>query len=241
MYKTEYSPDCCLECTFCTTIICILLWDTLLDVAFFYWSNWTNRNSSSVNMGCAICLADELDNEAFILQCYHSFCLECIQSWLKHGTTCPLCKRNIEGLVYNIENDTNFQLLVITNTDTKLMIPQHPKRTQIYALNLHVVENKKVHNQIVNSATYKQKRIGEWIERDLQTILKSFHTDMLTQFALSVLSKRFETNVDVCKELREFLGDSTEKFVEEFDYFSRSKLSLDMYDRTVQYVPNTEK
>ena len=42
---------------------------------------------------CAICLEELKENNKIILECNHSFHLECIKEWFKNNNTCPFCRR----------------------------------------------------------------------------------------------------------------------------------------------------
>jgi hypothetical protein len=46
---------------------------------------------------CCICYGAQ--RESVILQCTHSYCLECITKWATHNHNCPICRRTIERYV----------------------------------------------------------------------------------------------------------------------------------------------
>lgn len=53
---------------------------------------------------CSICLDDYVPGDAMIvLACHHKYHVNCITSWLKRDSTCPLCKQRVgrgeEGMV----------------------------------------------------------------------------------------------------------------------------------------------
>ena len=46
---------------------------------------------------CTICLENYKDGDDFIaLPCIHIFHSDCIKTWLKNQTTCPICKNEIK-------------------------------------------------------------------------------------------------------------------------------------------------
>ncbi|CAO3632009.1 unnamed protein product [Cunninghamella echinulata] len=72
-------------------------------------NNNNNKNIKSSNSNqpkCTICL-QEYTNRTFVRNCYHSFCFSCIKQWINIVPECPLCKRTILSLVYNIVEETN--------------------------------------------------------------------------------------------------------------------------------------
>lgn len=60
---------------------------------------------------CAICL-DSIGakNKCFADNCLHQFCYDCITEWLKSKKECPLCKRHLVRIMYDIESDGTYKL-----------------------------------------------------------------------------------------------------------------------------------
>ena len=56
---------------------------------------------------CTICLED-IANKAMVDKCFHVFCYDCISQWADVTTTCPLCKRPFDSIIYNIVSDQHF-------------------------------------------------------------------------------------------------------------------------------------
>ena len=49
---------------------------------------------------CTICMSDFEENEKVkVLDCMHSYHSECIDTWLKKNTTCPVCKKDMREFV----------------------------------------------------------------------------------------------------------------------------------------------
>lgn len=55
-----------------------------------------NQDQNQDQDKCSICLSSYSSNYSQItLSCYHTFDLECLNQWLKHSLTCPMCRKNI--------------------------------------------------------------------------------------------------------------------------------------------------
>jgi hypothetical protein len=58
---------------------------------------------------CTICI-QEYSNRTFLRPCYHSFCFTCIKHWINIdncSVVCPICRQQINSLVYNIDDEEN--------------------------------------------------------------------------------------------------------------------------------------
>lgn len=60
---------------------------------------------------CAICL-DSITpkNKCYAVNCMHQFCYDCITQWLQSKKECPLCKRHLVGIMYDIESNDSYKL-----------------------------------------------------------------------------------------------------------------------------------
>lgn len=47
---------------------------------------------------CSICLENHTDTNTTTTNCNHKFGKECINQWLNHNNTCPLCRTNITNI-----------------------------------------------------------------------------------------------------------------------------------------------
>lgn len=55
------------------------------------------ENLSPENKSCVVCMSDFEDGEdLIILDCFHRYHKECIDSWLTKNSTCPICKTDIK-------------------------------------------------------------------------------------------------------------------------------------------------
>ncbi|EGD78993.1 hypothetical protein PTSG_01964 [Salpingoeca rosetta] len=61
---------------------------------------------------CPICL-DALNDKALLDGCFHSFCFECIMSWLNVSRTCPLCKAPVSSVIHSIKSATIFKRITL--------------------------------------------------------------------------------------------------------------------------------
>ncbi|KAL7123816.1 hypothetical protein ABFS83_14G007700 [Erythranthe nasuta] len=54
-----------------------------------------------LNLECAVCLSEFKENECLRLlpKCGHFFHLECVDKWFISGTTCPVCRTEVEAVV----------------------------------------------------------------------------------------------------------------------------------------------
>ena len=64
-----------------------------------YTNNIIKDEDSNKNKVCCICL-DNFENPTSIkvLECNHIFHRNCINSWLKNKTNCPICRKNTKYL-----------------------------------------------------------------------------------------------------------------------------------------------
>ncbi|KAL0038807.1 hypothetical protein WJX79_008638 [Trebouxia sp. C0005] len=60
---------------------------------------------------CPICLTEiaKLNEKAILNNCMHVFCIECISRWASKKRVCPLCKGRIQGYMYNIQSELDYQ------------------------------------------------------------------------------------------------------------------------------------
>lgn len=72
--------------------------------------NFINADEISLNLQCSIC--NEVFNNPMRLDCGHTYCYECIKTWIKKKNQCPNCRQKIieslisrDLLAYNIIND----------------------------------------------------------------------------------------------------------------------------------------
>jgi 3-dehydroquinate dehydratase len=44
---------------------------------------------------CVICYSNKTNN---ILNCNHKFCSDCINKWIEHNNSCPMCRSSIKNI-----------------------------------------------------------------------------------------------------------------------------------------------
>ena len=47
-------------------------------------------------MSCPVCL-NEITSPK-VTSCKHAFCAECLDAWLQREETCPMCRKNLNGV-----------------------------------------------------------------------------------------------------------------------------------------------
>jgi len=57
---------------------------------------------------CSICLSNIEKSNDCLTNCNHFFCKECLNKWLKHNLTCPMCRVEIK----NYTNEGEMTLLI---------------------------------------------------------------------------------------------------------------------------------
>jgi hypothetical protein len=201
----------------------------------------TNNTYLTFKEQCAICLETQLI-PAMLLPCYHSFCIECITLWLEHNTNCPLCKRYVTDIIYDIKSENQYRILHLTNHNTQVStVPDHEFRRRVYSTPLQCVFDKKIHFMKFSTQYFRErqewykKKMSPWIRRDLETILKTKQVDMMVEYVMSLLP-----NVELGREFVEKLSvflkeEDAKKFCDELYMFACSKLSMKAYDQQVQY------
>ncbi|TKR64631.1 hypothetical protein L596_025129 [Steinernema carpocapsae] len=64
-------------------------------------SQFTRSRKSAENDGkCSICLSEKKESRTTLSSCSHSFCLVCIQHWIRQQGICPLCKVKSDFISY---------------------------------------------------------------------------------------------------------------------------------------------
>lgn len=60
---------------------------------------------------CPICLShvERPEDRAVAVHCMDQFCYSCITRWLDVKRQCPVCKRPLAGLLYDIQSDSSYQ------------------------------------------------------------------------------------------------------------------------------------
>lgn len=74
-----------------------------------------NEEIDDIFPTCPICLTEiaKLTEKAVLNNCMHVFCVECISRWASKKRVCPLCKGRIQGYMYNIQSQQDYQQRII--------------------------------------------------------------------------------------------------------------------------------
>lgn len=192
---------------------------------------------------CPICLEDQIKNPSILHPCMHTFCSECINEWLGRSQQCPLCKQKILGLVHDIKSDTDYKMFKF---DPNVSIPYHPYRVKIYDNGFEVLFDKRIHNvpfsldfYVKNQKLY-ENRILKWIQRELETIFKSYSVEQTSVFINSLLSIYEIKDEEFYENIKEYLKENTRKFIQELYLFCKSNLNMDIYDKKVEYLESVD-
>lgn len=82
-----------------------------------------NENSRQISQqqqqqqpdNCCICFGNII-NKAIVYDCHHTFCWDCIQEWTRmRHKKCPLCRRWIHFIQYNIRSTNDYDLKQIVH------------------------------------------------------------------------------------------------------------------------------
>ena len=58
---------------------------------------------------CPICLQKFSKSKSFAPKCFHTFCFECLLQWTLIKHSCPLCKRCIDRIIYDIKTTIEYK------------------------------------------------------------------------------------------------------------------------------------
>ena len=96
-------------------------------------------------LNCPICLQDVSDDKITKTTCDHSFCSDCLNTWLENKHTCPMC-RNL--LRQPSENNNNGMGLHI---DTQLVIDYGSFNHSTHFENVDTIQTFARHQQSNNT------------------------------------------------------------------------------------------
>ena len=208
-----------------------------------------SNKSMQFDERCAICLHDVIDDPAMLMPCYHCFCLGCINPWLERNATCPLCKRHPTHLIYNIESEEKFdKLALIDNEESSIgtVLPGDDIRISVYHDHMECQVDRAIHNvkfspqYLAKNEAFIEKRIRDWIERDLRVVLRVATVELIVDVVYGLLQQ-----IDVVhdylefeEQMREYIPDEflCRQFVRELALFVQSNLPMKAYDQRAQYI-----
>ncbi|KAJ1927085.1 hypothetical protein IWQ60_003238 [Tieghemiomyces parasiticus] len=202
---------------------------------------------------CAICL-DGWERPAFIDGCFHAFCLPCISQWCEHDPRCPLCKRPVRTVVYDVEGSYHRTWTVTTSRQAGLTDgtgrprPSRPlgattSRRYRYAFGqptgfTEAQALRKRQAVYGHSRQVDPDRIRRWVAREVRVILGDENPLVVYEYVMALLHRPVDLgSSEIHEELRPFFHEYTDTFLRELQTFSNSHLSIDFYDRYVAYGP----
>mgnify|MGYP001810394683 CR=1 FL=1 len=64
----------------------------------------------TIDEKCPVCLQQfDANRKAYAPVCFHSFCFECILEWTKIKHNCPLCKRLLDRIMFDVKSKYEFK------------------------------------------------------------------------------------------------------------------------------------
>lgn len=197
---------------------------------------------------CSICL-QPFDVVTVLSGCYHRFCFACILHWSQVSPTCPLCKRPLGYLMYDITADGQYRTFYPKDLNSsaparsqlldKFPTEAHRRRKAVYTKRLErlPVPKKKITAQqqpLLNEQAW-EKRIEPWVKRELQAVLSEEDVSLVLLLTRSLVLKFGTSSAELSISLRDFLFEHTDTFISELDSFISSSLDVAVYDRLVEY------
>ncbi|KAL7054106.1 hypothetical protein AAHC03_026540 [Spirometra sp. Aus1] len=62
---------------------------------------------------CVICLSQQV-NRSILLPCMHTYCFQCITTWVQVNPICPLCKGVAERILHSIASDSQYDEVFVS-------------------------------------------------------------------------------------------------------------------------------
>ncbi|CAG8579189.1 11037_t:CDS:1 [Paraglomus occultum] len=218
----------------------------------------TDRNEDDTSQ-CPICL-HSIVNLSYLYPCYHCYCFSCIRQWLTICLECPLCKKSVDFIIYDVDeakgtfeklqvlqdrkSDKNCQPWLSDQAwDTEdgvisLSTSDLHQRRRIYTNNLYVV-NFPAHyhgDRLIHKSDLV--RLENFVERELRVLMANHYDELIKLYVMSLLLLPAEKGMlwsEVVKSLSPWLGEFSRKFLEEIWIFTASAMNLEMWDRTALY------
>ncbi|XP_024529896.1 uncharacterized protein LOC112346076 [Selaginella moellendorffii] len=215
-------------------------------------------------VGCAICLADERSDPAFVDGCFHGFCYPCILTWseamLAYSSTgeflrCPICKGGYDSLVHGVAMEDGVSVF-----SRHCLV--HPHRsTHKLALTPAQMWRRKRYSQefegdVVRAAGTGRdctKYLWDWIVREVQALMLDRDVTLVAHLVKGALERLLRTSgrknlSDMARSpaaamdcervvaplLEPFLDRDSGRFVKEMIKYLATGLPIDAYDRQLQ-------
>jgi E3 ubiquitin-protein ligase Topors len=202
---------------------------------------------------CAICLGP-FESMSMADACFHRFCFVCLLQWCNITPSCPLCKARVRYILYDLTADyqyRRFDLQELSRCGTlgsrsveKFPTEAHRRRRTVYTRGLRASIPTSTRKTVpLTPRTFSEslwdKKIGPWVKRELQALLKDEDPSLILLLVKNLLQKLEPNSKEFKDRIREFLENDTDTFVHELLTFASSPYDMYTYDRLVSYEPPT--
>ncbi|KAJ1680061.1 hypothetical protein EV182_000762, partial [Spiromyces aspiralis] len=157
----------------------------------------------------------------------YSYCLGCIVRWIIIEKRCPLCRKLVTKILYNIDSD----MFDMVNA-------QDEQQVKRLAQNFEGLHSSTIcrHSLGCNSKTAPclglDRRLRTWIERDLRAITNVQDVELLVHLIRGCIERDPDIFSDsLRRHLHAFLDTHTDHFLSELQQFIDSSLDIETYDR----------
>ncbi|KAI8096527.1 uncharacterized protein BX664DRAFT_324191 [Halteromyces radiatus] len=224
----------------------------------------TTKEETSQQPSCPICL-QTYTNRTFVRDCFHSFCFVCIRQWINITPDCPLCKRPIRALIYNIVEEANtYQEYRLADKKPNTTKHHPPSTSTRQELRPWLERRRALYRQLWPVITYPpalprfasftilqpehMPKIIPFLQSELQALLGSAYDTFIEthiQTILLIPYHRRKSNVEmtmyddaVIQPLTEWLAETdqvTRRWMDELLAYLKSGLSYMHFINTAQY------
>ncbi|GAA0187295.1 hypothetical protein LIER_34583 [Lithospermum erythrorhizon] len=203
---------------------------------------------------CPICLGP-IKCEAYLDQCFHNFCYNCILQWINvvsrkcmprpSSVKCPLCKADNFSVIHGY-NRGSFQRHYI-NEDCIFLSEAHKYRSQCYSTETGTLGDKfdVLRFWKLRKYLHPNRWLHDWLRRELQALTLEEDVEVIVHHIVGSIDifrnrqKHSVGAVDVKEQFisliseaaRPFIAGRTERFVNELELFLASGLTIDAFDK----------
>ncbi|KAJ1657210.1 hypothetical protein IWQ61_003345 [Dispira simplex] len=171
-----------------------------------------NLDSHLTNL-CPICLTTCTGADtAYVDGCFHAYCFTCIQQWYRVDTQCPLCRRTMVTLIYDVQGSLYKRYSVRNVHSDPRPVRCSPygkgpeftdemgrrKRRSVYAFRLEPCQSEYASNtshdpQKTRWLNLKRHpfpdRVKQWITRELDIILNNENDIVVLEYIMAHLQR----------------------------------------------------
>lgn len=222
-------------------------------------TTWKDQNI------CPICL-EPLHQEAYLDQCFHTFCYPCIIYWsnvLKKkspvhlsSVKCPLCKTDNHSIIHNFDGE-HFQRHYLTQTHRhSFLSAAHDFRLHCYNNNIRLSSCTSDIQLYWKQHKYLRKNVWfeSWLKREIQALMEEEDVDIIFHHIKGAIDnfvsreqregaskklaeeKRKEFRGLVLNAGNPFLLGRIERFVDEVELFLVLGFTIKAYDELYMQI-----